>query len=256
MSHERIWLQQGTGDDTTWCQYRINADDIEYVRADLLEAKETDLWRCTVCGRVGTVGRCCGEETRERANMGSLQAEIEALRAEMERLREIREAAVDVMGNAIRQESGDYVVFSRPLNRLIAALSQPATEQLFLGNTARVQEAAEKALDELERLTDDELESLIERESLPLMSPKTAARVLNDEAQRPLGRRYRVTDTDEHGLPVVPREPGMPEGARYRGWTESTQRWSYYTRYIKRHAHDRFERIEDYRPAAQEGGDA
>ena len=28
-------------------------------------AKETDLWRCTVCGRVGTVGRCCGEETRE-----------------------------------------------------------------------------------------------------------------------------------------------------------------------------------------------
>lgn len=28
-------------------------------------AKEADLWRCTVCGRVGTVGRCCGEETRE-----------------------------------------------------------------------------------------------------------------------------------------------------------------------------------------------
>ena len=28
-------------------------------------AKETDLWRCTVCGRVGTIGRCCGEETRE-----------------------------------------------------------------------------------------------------------------------------------------------------------------------------------------------
>ena len=22
-------------------------------------------YRCTVCGRVGTVGRCCGEETRE-----------------------------------------------------------------------------------------------------------------------------------------------------------------------------------------------
>ena len=27
--------------------------------------KETDLWRCTVCGRVGTVGRCRGEATRE-----------------------------------------------------------------------------------------------------------------------------------------------------------------------------------------------
>ena len=28
-------------------------------------ANESDLWRCTVCGRTGTVGRCCGEETRE-----------------------------------------------------------------------------------------------------------------------------------------------------------------------------------------------
>ena len=28
-------------------------------------ANESDLWRCTVCGRTGTVGRCCGEDTRE-----------------------------------------------------------------------------------------------------------------------------------------------------------------------------------------------
>ncbi len=28
-------------------------------------ANEADLWRCTICGRTGTVGRCCGEETRE-----------------------------------------------------------------------------------------------------------------------------------------------------------------------------------------------
>ncbi len=34
-----------------------------YLPLDL--AKETNLWRCTVCGRIGTVGRCCGEETRE-----------------------------------------------------------------------------------------------------------------------------------------------------------------------------------------------
>lgn len=27
--------------------------------------KEEPLYRCTVCGRVGTVGRCCGLETRE-----------------------------------------------------------------------------------------------------------------------------------------------------------------------------------------------
>lgn len=26
--------------------------------------KEEPLYRCTVCGRVGTVGRCCGLETR------------------------------------------------------------------------------------------------------------------------------------------------------------------------------------------------
>ncbi len=28
-------------------------------------SSETDLWRCTICGRIGTVGRCCGEDTRE-----------------------------------------------------------------------------------------------------------------------------------------------------------------------------------------------
>lgn len=32
----------------------------------------TDLWRCTVCGRIGTVGRCCGEETRERVDVLAL----------------------------------------------------------------------------------------------------------------------------------------------------------------------------------------
>ena len=26
------------------------------------------LYKCTVCGRVGTVGRCCGDETREPLN--------------------------------------------------------------------------------------------------------------------------------------------------------------------------------------------
>lgn len=32
---------------------------------DVPEMKACDLWRCTVCGRIGAVGRCCGEETRE-----------------------------------------------------------------------------------------------------------------------------------------------------------------------------------------------
>ena len=44
------------------------------------EVKEPDLWRCTVCGRLGTVGRCCGEETRERASMEQLLEEYERLR--------------------------------------------------------------------------------------------------------------------------------------------------------------------------------
>lgn len=65
----------------------------------------TDLWRCTVCGQVSTVGRCCGEETREpwrpirrkdeeetrrieavadRAEQ--LEAEIDALRAKVDAL--------------------------------------------------------------------------------------------------------------------------------------------------------------------------
>lgn len=46
------------------------------------EVKETDLWRCTVCGRVGTVGRCCGEETRERASMEQLLADAASATSE------------------------------------------------------------------------------------------------------------------------------------------------------------------------------
>ena len=43
--------------------------------ASVDEVKEPDLWRCTVCGRVGTVGRCCGEETREPVNHAVLSEE-------------------------------------------------------------------------------------------------------------------------------------------------------------------------------------
>ena len=39
------------------------------------EVKEPDLWRCTVCGRLGTVGRCCGEETREPVSHAVLPEE-------------------------------------------------------------------------------------------------------------------------------------------------------------------------------------
>jgi hypothetical protein len=28
-------------------------------------------WKCTVCGRIGTVGRCCGLKTREPLNLAA-----------------------------------------------------------------------------------------------------------------------------------------------------------------------------------------
>ena len=57
----RRWYMRGDG-IKRWISNNMPCD----------AAKETDLWRCTVCGRVGTVGRCCGEETREpyRPNKG------------------------------------------------------------------------------------------------------------------------------------------------------------------------------------------
>ena len=43
-----------------------SAAENEDQRKDAARLAEANyLWRCTVCGRTGTVGRCCGEETRE-----------------------------------------------------------------------------------------------------------------------------------------------------------------------------------------------
>jgi hypothetical protein len=36
-----------------------------------------ELWRCTVCDQIGTVGRCCGNDTREPLNEA---ARVEQLR--------------------------------------------------------------------------------------------------------------------------------------------------------------------------------
>lgn len=35
------------------------------------EWSESCMWRCTICGGVGTVGRCCGKETREPCEVGN-----------------------------------------------------------------------------------------------------------------------------------------------------------------------------------------
>lgn len=66
--------------------------------ASVDEVKEPDLWRCTVCRRVGTVGRCCGEETRERVNVEQLLDEYERLRDEVERLRSADDEVVFIDG--------------------------------------------------------------------------------------------------------------------------------------------------------------
>lgn len=60
-----------------WLDNGLNPVGCPYCKqtASVEEMKAPDLWRCTVCGRVGTVGRCCGEETREPVNHAVLSEE-------------------------------------------------------------------------------------------------------------------------------------------------------------------------------------
>lgn len=85
-------------------------------------AKETDLWRCTVCGRFGAVGRCCGEETRERASMEQLMAEYERLRAEAERLKSMTAVTMGIgSGDGNLFVHGDYDSIKVAQSRLFRA---------------------------------------------------------------------------------------------------------------------------------------
>lgn len=167
---------------------------------------------------------------------------IEMLRAELERLREIREAAVDVMGNAIRQESGDYIVFGRPLSRLIAALSQPAeqpaAQEADLPLMAR-QEWMGDAIGAMREEPDHVWQFYYEKDqSLMLQEASEGLEV------------YRIADTDEHGLPVIERTADMPEWAKYRINGERYQMESAVmpSTYFEQD----WQRIEDYRHG-QEG---
>lgn len=60
---QSAWLNDTLRRTTAMWRAMLEAAPRRPAGAD--EAEETDLWRCTVCGLVGTVGRCCGEETRE-----------------------------------------------------------------------------------------------------------------------------------------------------------------------------------------------
>jgi hypothetical protein len=61
------------------------------------------LWRCTICGQIGTVGRCCGNDTREPLN--------DAARAEQLRIDD------DYIDIVLRWEPGR-------IERLIARLEE------------------------------------------------------------------------------------------------------------------------------------
>jgi hypothetical protein len=75
------------------------------------------------------------------------------------------------------------------------------------------------------------------------------------EAMRNMGA-FRIADHDEHGLPVVPREPGMPAGAKYRyvhmiepgrsEWMHSNKRATQASLRI-----ENWQRIEDFDEGAQ-----
>ena len=40
---ERIYLQLGDPDEETWCQDKVNDDDTEYIRADIVERLNLEL---------------------------------------------------------------------------------------------------------------------------------------------------------------------------------------------------------------------
>lgn len=59
---------------------------------------------------------------------------------------------------------------------------------------------------------------------------------------------HRIADTDEHGLPVVPWEEGMPDN-KYRWQSLIYPRgWNYCDGYGLDHGTEQWQRIEDYRP--------
>jgi hypothetical protein len=64
-----------------------------------------ELWRCTICGQVGSVGRCCGNDTREPLN--------DAARAEQRR---IDDEYIDTVRRAVEKWNRSRI------ERLIAGL--------------------------------------------------------------------------------------------------------------------------------------
>lgn len=64
---------------------------------------------------------------------------------------------------------------------------------------------------------------------------------------------YRIADTDEHGLPVVEREAGMPLGAKYRWWHTAESEWVYESAWFALCTTEQ-QRIEDFNAQREQEG--
>ena len=99
--YERIWLQAGTGSwditgDVTWCQNKINDDDVEYVRVDLYAALQEALDKLDKDGCASLAVQLVELEAKNAA----LKSELKAIcngqdEDEREyRIRELRKSAL------------------------------------------------------------------------------------------------------------------------------------------------------------------
>jgi len=56
---------------------KVVAELVERKRAEknaaLIRNGYSGMWECTICGRIGSVGRCCGDETRKPADAAPLR---------------------------------------------------------------------------------------------------------------------------------------------------------------------------------------
>ena len=179
---------------------------------------------------------------RALTDMGEAQSEglaaaVEASR--LERLLAAREGELARVRAVIEERrawatppvSDDHYAVLAVIGELDAALSQPQPAQ----PAAQAQEG----------------------EALPLISSKTTEQhnLLCSTGDgywmcEVGGQRYRIADTDEHGLEVIPREPGMPEWAKYRRRFTGMDRWIWEQNppSVTPLTDDLWQRIEDYRP--------
>ena len=65
--------------------------------------KENDTWyRCTICGREGLVGRCCGDETREPLNELAIKEQAKIKKSQKTTLQQLK---AEIRSVAIRIET-------------------------------------------------------------------------------------------------------------------------------------------------------